>query len=633
MLKDQITSSIIPWKALEALTANGYLSSIDLSLAQELLKGNPQATESAAALICYLSLAARCGHLCIEIEGQQISPDPIATWNENRYTEKGELPEAVARELLQQASMLITEGANKIPPNIITEISQIETLDSIVQTPLCRMGTRYYFQRHWFYETFLLKHYQAFIAKTPNIFLNNESVSAKLAKLEEENFLLPEQARAIQNACTDVLTIICGGPGTGKTYTAGILISTLWDALTDAQKEKFEIALAAPTGKAASNLQKSLSNAAKGIEKLSSLRAKTLHSLLGIHGSGAPLDIEPLAFDLVIVDESSMIDVRLMGTLFAAMKPGARLILLGDGHQLPAVESGSLFADFVQIGKESAGNCRISRFNICLRLELQGILDLADAINRGNGEETLRLFENGTQETGVQRLKVKNEKNAAKEICLRAFQDYNMQNLASLTPKELLSHFNRFRLLSPLRKGPFGVEEINRLVGQEVKKALSENIRPFIAPIMLLKNDYRLELFNGETGVLIRPSYRPNLGDFELGIGDYALFSAKDGEVKRVPALLLPPFEYAYCLSVHKSQGSEFDHLLLLLPPGAECFGRELLYTAVTRARRRLSLWSDDATLNAIVQRTNCRLSGIPQRTKETSNSNRPQRSRLVPET
>ncbi|MBA3239587.1 MAG: exodeoxyribonuclease V subunit alpha [Parachlamydiaceae bacterium] len=605
------------WPLLETLTVNGYLSSIDLSLAQELLKGDPAPLESAAALICYLSLTARCGHLCIVIEGKQIIPDPIATWNENRYAEKGEMQEAVAKDLLQQALNLISVGSHELPHKIITEITQYETQSSLVQTPMCRMGNRFYFHRHWYYETFLLEHYHKFISHSPRITPDIHLVGTKVKKLKEQNRLLPEQAQAILNACINTLTIICGGPGTGKTYTAGILISTLWDALTDLQKEKFEIALAAPTGKAASNLQKSLLNATKGIDKLSSLQAKTLHALLSIRGSGAPQEIEPLAYDLVIVDESSMIDVRLMGALFAAMKPGARLILLGDGHQLPAVESGSLFADFVQNEKNPSVKGRVNYLNTCLRVELQGILDLADAINRGNSEGTLRLFENGSQESGIQRLIVKNEKNAAKEICSLAFQSYKMHNLSSLDPKDLLAHFNRFRLLSPLRKGPFGVEEINRLVGQELKKSLSEKAFGevlFIAPIMLLKNDYRLELFNGETGVLIRPSYRPNQGDFEIGTGDYALFASKDGEVKRVPALLLPPFEYAYCLSVHKSQGSEFDHLLLLLPPGAECFGRELLYTAVTRARRQLSLWSDDATLSAIVQRTNCRLSGISQR-------------------
>lgn len=600
---------MLAWKLLDTLVANGYLSSIDLCLAQELLKDQPNATESAAAFICYLSLTARCGHLCIEIEGGQIYPDPIATWNENRYAEQGVLQEVVSKDLLQVAFSLVINGTKELPASIVTELSPEETRSSVLQTPLCRMGNRFYFHRHWFYETFLLKHYKEFMSKSPKIALDGSAINTKLAQLETQNRLLPEQAAAILNACSNTLTIICGGPGTGKTYTAGILISTLWESLTEPKKEKFEIALAAPTGKAASNLQKSLSNAAKGIERLSSLQAKTLHALLGIRGSGTRFEIEPLSYDLVIVDESSMIDVRLMGALFSAMKPGSRLILLGDGHQLPAVESGSLFSDFVR------ENDSANHLKTCLRVELQGILDLAEAINQGDSERTLHLFENGTKESGVQRLKVKNEKHVAKELCSYAFQEYKMQNLAVLEPNDLLAHFNRFRLLSPLRKGTFGVEEINRLIGQELKASLGgiQNT-PFIAPIMLLKNDYRQELFNGETGVLIRPSYRSNLGDFELEMGDYALFAAKDGGVKRVPALLLPSFEYAYCLSVHKSQGSEFDHLLLLLPPGAECFGRELLYTAVTRARRRLSLWSDDATLRAIVQRTNSRLSGVRQR-------------------
>lgn len=603
-------------KILEALIASGHLSFLDLCLAKELLQGSN--SENAAALICHLSLSARRGHLCIEIAQGFISPDPLVTWNENRYAEEGAFDEAATQNFLQLIPKMIVDGAQELPSDLITDLSFDNHDLFAVQTPFCRMGHRLYFQRYWFYETSFLRYYQRFLTTAPQVSLDTKFLALKLQKMEEAKELLPEQKEAIFNSCNNALTIICGGPGTGKTYTAGKLICLLWESLTATQRDTFEIALAAPTGKAAANLQKSLTKAASGSDRLSSLQAKTLHALLGIKSSASISEITPLPFDLVIVDESSMIDVRMMATLFAAMKPGARLILLGDRHQLPAVEAGSLFADLVQSDQSGTDNFKVCQLEKCLRAELQGILDVAAAINRGDVTGTLELFGKSSSHAGVQRLifdrgAIK-ETTLAKKICRYAFECYQVQKLSHLNPSEILDHFNRFRLLSPLRKGLFGVEEVNRMINQEHKNWMNEiqqQDTAYIAPIIVLKNEYRLELFNGEVGVLVRPTFKGALGDFEFAQGDYALFTGKDGEVKRVPALLLPSFEYAYCLSVHKSQGSEFEHLLLLLPPGSECFGRELLYTAVTRARRQLTLWAGDKTLSDTIARKTFRLSGI----------------------
>lgn len=606
------------WKVLQSLVDSGHLSSIDVSLAQELLGVDVPEQEEAAALICHLSLAARRGHLCIAINGDEVFPDPRSVWNENRYSEKGCLPDEDAPELLQQVVRLIINGAEKLSQQILTVLQEEERAILAVQTPLCCMSNRFYFQKYWYYETLFLQHYREFISQPPQICLDKARIYERVKLLEQSSNLLSDQSKAILNACEYTLTIICGGPGTGKTYTAGMLIRILWDALDEEQQAKFQIALAAPTGKAAANLQKSLQRATKGLGELANLQSTTLHALLGIKGSGAFTETKILGHDLVIVDESSMVDVRLMAALFAAMKPGARLILLGDGHQLPAVEAGSLFADFVAC-EMNAESSKVSCLNKCLRAELQGILDVAAAVNLGDIKRVFQLFDQGAE--GIERLafhaNFKTDMSIARELCNYAFGCYNMQGVDKLQPQELLNHFNTFRLLSPLRKGVFGVEEINRLINQKVKTSLfaqGNTSCKLIAPIMLLKNDRRLELFNGEVGVLVRPNYNVGLGDFDFVCGDFALFWGKDGEVKRVPALLLPPFEYAYCLSVHKSQGSEFEHLLLLLPPGSESFGRELLYTAVTRARRKLTLWADDAVLQATVQRNSHRLSGIPAR-------------------
>jgi exodeoxyribonuclease V alpha subunit len=171
-----------------------------------------------------------------------------------------------------------------------------------------------------------------------------------------------------------------------------------------------------------------------------------------------------------------------------------------------------------------------------------------------------------------------------------------------MEPREMMDAFNRFRILSPLRKGPHGVEAINELFLKKPSHA---------APIILTKNDRGLELFNGETGVLIRKDLsKPHFQE-----GDYAIFPGdRPDAIKRVPAVLLPPFEYAYCLSVHKSQGSEFDHVLLMLLEGSENFGNQVLYTGVTRAKRKLEIWCSLATLKKTLSHKSQRLSGISER-------------------
>lgn len=602
------------WATLTSLEKAGYLSFLDLAIAKELLKDFDEQNEALAALICHLSLASRNGHLCVQIEGQTIFPDPFTSWSENCISEKGEIPSEHSKEQLKTIFSMILQAFNSVPSSLVTLMhSNSEIYDA--KTPLCKVGSYLYFHRYWYYETLFLKNFHKFVNHQPAILLERDKINYCLQGLSIARDLLPEQISAILNSCNTTLTIICGGPGTGKTFTAGVLICALWDSLTETQKEKFEISLAAPTGKAAANLQKSLLKAAQGIDKLLSLQAKTLHALLGIKGSMGKSEILPLGSDLVIVDECSMIDVKMMGALFASLKPGARLILLGDPHQLPAVESGSLFSDLVRNDNSSS----VNQLKKCLRAELQGIIEVASAINSGDEEKTLELFENPTNQSGVSRYlmdpNLKSQSAKARELSKFGFNCFKMSNLEHLQPSELLEHFNAFRMLSPLRKGSFGIEEMNYLVGNEYRNFLAQtNNKKFIAPIILLKNDYSKDLFNGEVGVLVKPNYKSSNEEFEISLGDYALFSSKEGDIRKIPALLLPTFEFAYCLSVHKSQGSEFDHVMLLLPTGSECFGRELLYTAVTRARRHLTLWADNDTLNKTLQKTNYRLSGLPHR-------------------
>jgi exodeoxyribonuclease V alpha subunit len=254
-------------------------------------------------------------------------------------------------------------------------------------------------------------------------------------------------------------------------------------------------------------------------------------------------------------------------------------------------------------------------------MELKAIIDFAATINRGDSDSVIETLTGSNSNSGISRLSLKGEhshpKAAQQDLIAHISPHFHKPLLNKENHRQLLEAFQHFRLLSPLRKGPFGIDELNRLIYAHFIKKMRH--QPwFCAPIMLTSNDHRLELFNGEVGVLVRHGDGNDSGSQHLKEEDFALFLDSSGEqgnaIRKLPALILPKYEYAYCLSVHKSQGSEFDHVLLMLPEGAERFGREVLYTAATRARKRLEVWGSDHVLREATLRQASRLSGVVSR-------------------
>jgi exodeoxyribonuclease V alpha subunit len=557
---------------ITSLLQSDTFSYIDWALAQKMTKGLSNIQEAELLFLCYLSFISRRGHLCIQIEDAKILPDPQDLWQE-AYNE--------------QIHQCILTGSRTLPQGLVQ-----------------RDGTRFYFDRQWVYESQFLAHFIEIKQSIPSLSFDLHKIQEELQSLLQKQKLLPEQADAILKGCQNSLTLICGGPGTGKTYTAGYLVKLFWNALTDQQKASCEIALAAPTGKAAANLQKSLGKVLNDLSGLKPITAVTLHGLLGISRKAyQSQDITYLLADLIIVDESSMIDVQMMVKLLSSVKPGARLIFLGDKHQLPPVEAGGLFADMIAC-LESEDQTSVAFLKTCLRAELEGIVHFAQWVNEGN----YATLSASHPAPGI--VIDSRDVNSLLEYA-SPFFDY--PGFSETEEIHVLTLFNRFRILSPMRKGPQGVEELNsRLRLAQTKKYRHRS--KFMAPIMITHNDKRLELFNGEVGILVRNHHGQNE---QLQEGDYALFPSNvDGSVRRFPAILLPRYEYAYCLSVHKSQGSEFDEVLLWLPEGSEVFGREVLYTGITRAKKKLVLACEQETLRKVMERRSLRLSGVCERYK-----------------
>lgn len=578
-----------PWPLLECILEAGCLSYVDFALAQRILTVLKLDDEACAALICHLSVASRQGHLCVSID-DIIDPDPKEIWQQ---TDKN-LIDSISEENWDLVRSLIKAGAKTFEVN---------------RLPICRHGTKYYLQRYWSLETEVIQHLAPLLSEEkPQFSLDLIQAKTKVDELLKANKLLPEQADAILRGCENALTVIIGGPGTGKTYTAGIFLRTFWECLPAEERSKCRIRLAAPTGKAAANLEASMRRAFEGLSEKPNICAQTLHMLLNVRQNVYSGEVAKLDADLVLVDESSMIDVNLMRQLLAAHKPGARLVLLGDRYQLPPVEAGSLFADLVRYFSASGSLKHFVELSRCMRAELKSIVDLSQHVNEGDDAKVLEVLQEGKHEgVSFQILEEKsNPLSIRKQLLAYALTKFPVIDRMPKQPQHMLSHFAHFKILTPLRQGMLGMQELNALFFDAIS-ARSSNKEWFGVPIMIVRNHYRMGLFNGESGVLIKHNIQPSK--------DYALFPSRgEEEVRRIPALLLPEHEYAFCASIHKSQGSEYEHVLMLLPEGSEVFGREALYTGITRARRSIEIWSTPTILKAMIERQSIRHSGIIER-------------------
>lgn len=354
---------------------------------------------------------------------------------------------------------------------------------------------------------------------------------------KEENLLNEEQLEAVYQAVQFPFFMLTGGPGTGKTFTAARLLNALWHCLHEHKRERFTCAVVAPTGKAANHLLGSLKKGIKEEELQKRLTAKTLHALLRYNPNKTEDEVEPIFYDLVLVDEASMIDVELMAALCRKLKKQARLILIGDPYQLPPVEGPGIFPvllkeDFKQVALKT-----------CLRVESSDLIDLSHAI---------RLGENLRESANVKLL----------DMSLTEFIEKFQDKFLSLA--EGYQQLQKFCILTPIKKGPFGAATLNARFHEALmrKKMLK-------VPLLLTANDYTLDLFNGELGLLEH---------------EEVLFANE----RKVPLSLIKEYELGFAMTIHKSQGSEFEEVVLILPPADEGYSKELIYTAVTRAKKQL---------------------------------------------
>ncbi len=424
--------------------------------------------------------------------------------------------------------------------------------------------------------------------------------------VDGEEDLQREAAKAV---LTRRFTVISGGPGTGKTSTVARILALVAESAGDPVPR---ILLAAPTGKAAMRLKQSIAQSMKGLPLTDFQRSlipedvTTIHRLLGVRTGKTEFHhtkANPLECDLIVVDEASMIDLPLMARLLEALPEDARVVLLGDRDQLASVEAGAVMADICA----GVGNVRPDAERVPAVVQLtksyrfgdqSGIGRLSRLVHAGDGAGCLELLVSG-QFNDVRWRSLPPEAGFAQAF-KRAVSDGFGGLMRVTTPDEALVELERFRVLTPLRDGRYGVAALNRHAESVI---LSPGQGTFKA-VMVTGNNYELGLYNGDTGVVSG-----------TGPGPVACFTDIDKGLRRFSLQRLPTHETAFAMTVHKSQGSEFDTVLLILPEQySPVLCRELLYTAITRAKKRLEIWGVEDVFCRTVERCVPRRSGLADR-------------------
>lgn len=488
-------------------------------------------------------------------------------------------------------------------------------------------GCRLYLFRYWQYENHFAQYVKNNIQETKiNQALLKEGLNRLFPALNTGEPDLQRQAADV--ALRHKFSVISGGPGTGKTTTVMKIIVLLLEQWGD---QPFRLALVAPTGKAAARLKESIVKEKQALKERENYddiflnrieeETGTIHRLLGNIRNSPYFRFHqenPLPYDCVIVDEASMVDLALMDKLTQALLPTTRLILLGDKDQLASVESGAVLGDLCsgigqpdsQLGKATVHLTKSYRFD-----PEKGIGKISALINHPEGRamECLRFLQAGKSqeahwfqlpEVGLLKWKLKDK-------VLPIYHEY----LEAKNHEEAFERFRQFSILCALRNGPYGALNINNLIEQlliESGKIRSENRWYEGKPIMITRNDYNLKLFNGDIG-LIRKDREDNyrLKAFFEKTGESSGQGTK-GEYRKVIPSRLPEHETVFAMTVHKSQGSEFKKVLLMLSDQDNpVLTRELIYTGITRTRENIELWGKEQVFISGLNKKIRRISGL----------------------
>ena len=607
---------------LDALHKGGHLRTLDHALAQSLRRLDRDTPDAVLAAAALASLAVAKGHAGVRLGAADGLVEAEIAW-----------PDADAWTRQLAASRWVDT------PDDATAVAD-------PHAPLVLEGGLLYLRRYREYERALALGLQR-IATQPVPEAGIEPLALLFARLFPHAAHDDRQARAAALALRHALLLVTGGPGTGKTTTTARLLVLLVAQALHAGRASPRIALAAPTGRAAERMAESVRQAVQALaamgvdaDLLAALPTSgtTLHRLLGTIPDSPRFRHDgdnPLPFDVVVVDEASMIDLPLMAKLVDAVASGTRLVLLGDPDQLPSVEAGDVLAailgaagegdamergdadvlrpllgdaDNTSVLAQEGGEARFPGIRVHLQRgwrqsEALDLAPLAAAVREGDADAALAQLRAGTLSNVHFHEGLADPLELQRDALLAHFRALGH----AATPADALAQSTRLRLLTAVREGPQGARTLNA----RIERLLAEGGGSGRAPqghfqgqlLIVTENSYRHRLFNGDIGVCMRDAAGTLVAWFP---GDDA------GHPRAFHPAALPAHESAFAMTVHKAQGSEFDTVWLLLPArGNRVLSRELVYTGITRARRALHVAGSEAVIREALARHAGRWSGL----------------------
>ena len=577
---------------LHAFNDSGVLGAADVHVARRLGRLAGESDEAVLLAAAVAVRAVRAGSVCVDLSG-------------------------------------VSELAPELPwPAAEAWVGAVATSSLVAQGVLELKGTDLYLHRYWQEEGQVVEDLLDRDAATAPQ-LDADALDGSLAAYFDDGS--QDQRDAAELACRRWTSVITGGPGTGKTTT----IARLLGVLLSVEGNHVRVALAAPTGKAAARMTEALRQAtdAPGFpgrdpgadagawerrNLIRGLEASTVHRLLGWRFDSSTRfshdRTNPLPYDVVVVDETSMVSLTLMARLLEAMRPQARLVMVGDAHQLASVEAGAVLGDLVR-GWSGHGPVRVlSRVHRFGR----NIAELAEAINGGDGDGVVAILGEGREPA------------AQGDGTISRVEPGSLDGLLADQARELWeagrageaerawNTFERHRLLCAHRDGPHGVGWWNRHVERLLMDGLGQDWleewypgRPFIVNA----NDRGLRLWNGDTGVAMLPAAEVAPGGPRM----VGVLGTGGAATRLLPTTRLSDVSTAHAMTVHRSQGSQFDEVTVLLPePDSRILTRELFYTAVTRARSVVRVVGSDDAVRAAVERRARRATGLARRLAPT---------------
>ncbi|MCM2681230.1 exodeoxyribonuclease V subunit alpha [Echinimonas agarilytica] len=612
---------------LERAASAGLIRAIDYQFTRHLLQKAHQASSLLVTTGYLLSRSHGDNHVCIDMA--TLAETHVLLWP------KG--PSMTLPELDEWKHQLNAESF----------VQQTPLMDDGI-APLIIDSSRLYLARYWHYENKVAAGLNQRSAHQYTI--QPETVIHQLnALFDGSSHDVDWQKTACVLALMKQLVVITGGPGTGKTTTVIRLLALILQQQINA--ENFVIRLVAPTGKAAVRMTESI-RSAKGhlvvddtIKRLIPEQASTIHRLLGAIPNSVAFrhsHQNKLHIDLLVVDEASMVDLPMMAKLLDALPEHCRIVLLGDKDQLSSVEAGSVLGDIcssintqktpIHMRYSPTVGATLTQLNgtdyaehidqqsarqidncLCMLQKSYrfggGIGALANAVNQGAVDLAQAVLE---EHTHADVELIPNGFSSLISLSMAAYQPFF--NVVGQDHRLVLNTFDRFRVLCASRNGELGTHAINEAIEQQLRRnGLIPADTEFYSgrPIMIQRNDYNVKLFNGDIGIVLPASSE----SLELRV----YFPQSDGSVRAILPTRLPAHETAYAMTIHKSQGSEFEHIAIALPD-AQRYGklltRELLYTGITRAKSKVSLSTSMASIRLSIMQSIERISGLTYRLK-----------------